>query len=167
MSATDAIRIRPYEEADWPAVWRIVEPVFRAGETWPLATDVSEEEARRFLVELPAAAWVAETEPGGLVGFYYLKPNQPALGAHVANAGYIVATAARGRGVATAMCRHSQEEARARGFLAMQFNLVVATNEAAVHLWSREGFHIVGTLPKAFRHARLGLVDAHVMYKLL
>lgn len=161
------IRIRACEDDDWSAVWRIAEPVFRAGETWPLALDVPEAEARRFLVELPGTAFVALDSKDAVVGFYYLKPNQPALGAHVANAGYIVDEAARGRGIATAMCRHSQQEALARGFLAMQFNLVVATNEAAVHVWRKEGFGIVGTLPQAFRHARLGLVDAYVMYKLL
>jgi ribosomal protein S18 acetylase RimI-like enzyme len=161
------IRIRAFHEGDWPAVWRFVEPVFRAGETWPLPTDVPEAEARAFLLDPPRLGFVAEDDAGALVGFYYLKPNQPGLGAHVANAGYIVAESARGRGVATAMCRHSQQEARSRGYLAMQFNLVVATNEAGVHTWRKEGFDIVGTLPKAFRHARLGLVNAHVMYKLL
>lgn len=160
-------RIRPFEESDWPSVWRVVAPVFRAGETWPLAPDIGEGEARAFLVDVPSATFVALDDGGHPVGCYYIKPNQPTLGAHVANAGYIVAEQARGRGVASAMCRHSQREARARGFSAMQYNLVVATNEAAVHLWQKEGFGIVGTLPKAFRHSRLGLVDAHVMYKLL
>ena len=161
------MRIRPFEEKDWPAVWQVVEPVFRAGETWPMAPDIGEEEARGFLVKAPSAAFVACGGDGEIVGFYLLKPNQPALGAHVANAGYIVAEHARGRGVASALCRHSQDEARHMGFLAMQYNLVVATNEPAVHLWQKEGFEIIGTLPKAFRHLRLGLVDAYVMYKLL
>lgn len=161
------MRIRPFEEKDWPAMWRVVEPVFRAGETWPMAPDIGEGEARRFLVDAPSATFVAGADGGEIVGCYVLKPNQLTLGAHVANAGYIVAEHARGRGIASAMCRHSQGEAHARGFLAMQYNLVVATNEPAVHLWQKEGFEIVGTLPKAFRHARLGLVDAYIMYKLL
>lgn len=161
------MRIRPFEEKDWPAVWQVVEPVFRAGETWPMAPDIAEEEARGFLVVAPSATFVACDGGGEILGLYLLKPNQPTLGAHVANAGYIVAEHARGRGVASGLCRHSQDEARARGFVAMQYNLVVATNEPAVHLWQKEGFEIVGTLPKAFRHRRLGLVDAYVMYKLL
>lgn len=132
-----------------------------------MAPDIGEKEARGFLVDVPSATFVACADGDGVVGCYYVKPNQPTLGAHVANAGYIVAEHARGRGIASAMCRHSQDEARTRGFLAMQFNLVVATNEAAVHVWRKEGFAIVGTLPKAFRHSRLGLVDAYVMYKLL
>ncbi len=148
-------------------MWQVVEPIFRAGETWPMAPDISEDEAHSVLVDAPSATFVACGNGGEIVGCYILKPNQPTLGAHVANAGYIVAEQARGRGVASAMCRHSQDEARARGFVAMQYNLVVATNAPAVHLWQKEGFQIVGRLPKAFRHLRLGLVDAYVMYKLL
>ena len=159
--------IRPIAAGDWPGVWRVIEPVFRAGDTWPVAPDVTEEEARHYWLDVPQATFVAAGDAGEILGSYYLKPNQPALGAHVANCGYIVAEAARGRGVASAMCRHSQQEALARGYLAMQYNLVVATNEAAVRLWTKQGFGIVGTLPKAFRHARLGLVDAYVMYKML
>jgi ribosomal protein S18 acetylase RimI-like enzyme len=65
------------------------------------------------------------------------------------------------------MCEHSQAEALRLGFRAMQFNMVVVTNLAAVHLWKKHGFQIVGTLPKAFRHRQLGYVDAHVMFKRL
>jgi ribosomal protein S18 acetylase RimI-like enzyme len=102
-----------------------------------------------------------------VLGTYYIKPNQPALGAHVCNCGYIVAKEARGRGIAAEMCQHSQREAISRGFRAMQYNLVVSTNEVAVRLWKRQGFEVVGTLPQAFRHPRLGYVDALVMYKQL
>lgn len=161
------IRIRPFENEDWPSVWEIIAPVFRAGETWPIAPDITEPEARRFWVQRPSATFVALDDRGDVLGSYYVKPNQPTLGAHVANCGYIVAEHARGRGVASAMCRHSQREALSRGYTAMQYNLVVSTNEAAVRLWKKHGFDLVGTLPKAFRHSRLGLVDAHVMYKLL
>jgi ribosomal protein S18 acetylase RimI-like enzyme len=87
------------------------------------------------------------------------------LGSHVCNAGYVTSPRARGKGVASAMCLHSQDEARAHGFRAMQFNIVVATNAGAVRLWQRLGFGIVGTLPGAFRHASLGYVDAYVMFK--
>ncbi len=114
-----------------------------------------------------AATFVATEADGTILGTYYLRPNQPCLGAHVANAGYVVAEAARGRGVGHALCRHSQEEARRRGFTAMQFNLVVSTNTAGVTAWSRNGFRTIGRLPGAFRHPRLGEVDALVMFKTL
>jgi len=101
------------------------------------------------------------------VGTYLLKPNQPGQGSHVANCGYMVARAASGRGIGEAMCRHSLEEARRLGFRAMQFNFVVSTNTRAVALWKKCGFSVVGTVPQAFRHPTLGLVDAHVMHRLL
>jgi ribosomal protein S18 acetylase RimI-like enzyme len=161
------IGIRQFEDGDWPAVWQVIAPVFRAGETWPVSPDVEEPAAREYWVDHPSATFVALDDGGRVLGSYYIKPNQPTLGAHVANCGYIVAEHARGRGVASRMCRHSQQEALARGYSAMQYNLVVSTNEAAVRLWRKQGFDVVGTLPLAFRHSRLGLVDAYVMYKLL
>jgi ribosomal protein S18 acetylase RimI-like enzyme len=116
---------------------------------------------------VPAATFVAQGAGQRVLGTYYLKPNQPTLGAHVCNCGYVVAEQARGQGIASAMCEHSQSEARALGFRAMQFNLVVSTNEGAIRLWRKHGFAVVGVLPGAFRHARLGYVDALVMYKQL
>jgi RimJ/RimL family protein N-acetyltransferase len=112
------------------------------------------------------AVFVAEQD-GELIGTYYLRANQRGGGSHVANCGYMTAAWAAGRGVATAMCEHSLEYARARGFLAMQFNIVVSSNEAAVHLWEKLGFVTVGRLPNAFLHPRLGYVDALVMYRTL
>jgi ribosomal protein S18 acetylase RimI-like enzyme len=161
------IRIRPFEPRDWPAVWGILQPVFRAGETYAFAPEIGEAEARRAWIEAPAATFVAIDSKDELVGTYYIKPNQPPLGAHVCNCGYVVAEKARGRGVASAMCEHSQAEAQARGFRAMQYNLVVSTNEGAIRLWKKHGFAVVGVLPGAFRHARLGYVDALIMFKKL
>ena len=114
-----------------------------------------------------APVMLTADEAGMLLGTYYIKPNQPGLGAHVCNCGYIVAAAVRGQGIASRLCEHSQEEARRLGFRAMQFNLVVSTNTGAVRLWQTLGFPIVGTLPGAFNHPRLGYVDAYVMYKQL
>ena len=161
------IRVQPFEKRDWSATWRIIEPVFRAGETYAFSPDITEEEAHKVWVELPSATFVAVDENNEVLGSYYIKPNQPALGAHVCNCGYIVAEKARGKGIASEMCRHSQREAISRGFRAMQYNLVVSSNEGAVQLWKRHGFDIIGTLPKAYRHSRLGFVDAFVMYKRL
>ena len=113
------------------------------------------------------AAFVAVDDDGRIVGTYYLKPNYGGGGSHVCNCGYAVAVEARGKGVAAAMCVHSQQEAVACGYEAMQFNFVVSSNEAAVAVWKRMGFTIVGTLPRVFRHPKFGLVDAYVMHKFL
>jgi len=163
--STQAVLIRPFETTDWAAVWNIIEPVFREGETYPMSPDITEDEARQAWVETAAYTYVVLHQNGDIVGTYYIRPNQPALGAHVCNCGYIVADTARGRGIASRMCEHSQQEALAKGYQAMQYNLVVSTNEASIHLWKKHGFQVVGTLPRAFRHARFGCVDALVMYK--
>ncbi len=161
------VDIRPIAEGEWPAAWAIIEPVFRAGETYGVPTDMTEDAAYRMWVELATTAYVALDDQDRVVGTYFLKPNHGGPGAHVANCGYIVADTARGKGLARAMCRHSQEEARARGFRAMQYNLVVSTNAPAIRVWRSEGFEIAGTLPGAFRHPRHGDVDAYVMFKTL
>jgi len=164
---SNGITIRPYQDQDWSSVWSIIKPVFRAGETYAFSPDITEEQALAVWIEKPESTFVAVGEDAEILGTYYIKPNQPTLGAHVCNCGYIVAEQARELGIASTMCEHSQREAGTRGYRAMQYNLVVETNEVAVKLWQKLGFEIIGTLPGAFCHARLGYVDAHVMYKQL
>jgi ribosomal protein S18 acetylase RimI-like enzyme len=159
------VSIRRFRESDWPAVWPILRTTFEAGDTYAFSPDNTEYEIHRAWVEAPSATYVACAPDGQVLGTYFIKPNHPALGAHVCNCGYVVAPFAQGRGIAAAMCEHSQAEAVSMDFRAMQFNLVVATNERAVRLWKRLGFAVVGTLPRAFRHLRLGYVDALVMFK--
>jgi len=161
------ISIRRYQESDWPLIYPFLHATFTAGETYAYSPQSTEAEVHKIWIELPAATYVAGSADGQVLGTYYLKANQPGLGAHVCNCGYVVAPATQSRGVASAMCAHSQREAVTMGFLAMQFNLVVSTNVRAVRLWQKLGFAVVGTLPGAYRHQRLGLVDALVMYKTL
>lgn len=161
------IKVRERQEGGWPVVWQFMEPVIRAGETYPYAMDMTVNQARHMWLEVIGAAFVAEDDTGTLLGSYYIKPNQPTLGAHVANCGYMVSEHARRRGVATSMCEHSQEEAVRLGYRAMQFNLVVECNAASVHLWKKLGFAVVGSLSGAFRHPHLGYINAFIMYKTL
>jgi len=158
------VTIRPAAASDDDAIWAILEPIFRAGETYPIARDVTCGEALAYWRTAGHEVFVAEAK-GRVLGSYYLRANNRGGGAHVANCGYAVAPDASGRGVARAMCAHSLGQARERGFTAMQFNFVVASNERAVRLWQACGFEIVGRLPGAFRHPRLGYVDALVMVR--
>jgi len=160
------VLIRPARTEDASALWRILEPVIRAGETYALPRDMSEADALAYWTGPDREAFVAH-EDGRILGTYYLRANQAGGGAHVANCGYVTASEAGGRGVARLMCLDSLDRARARGFAAMQFNFVLSSNERAVRLWESLGFAIVGRLPGAFRHPRVGEVDALVMFRAL
>jgi ribosomal protein S18 acetylase RimI-like enzyme len=164
MSST--LTIRPARKDDEAAIWAIVGPAIRAGETYTLPPDMSERAALDYWMGPDRETFVAE-EDGRILGTYYLRANQAGGGSHVANCGYMMHADATGRGIARHMCEHSLEHARSRGFRAMQFNFVVATNERAVRLWQSLGFEIVGRLPLAFRHPSQGYVDALVMYRAL
>jgi ribosomal protein S18 acetylase RimI-like enzyme len=158
------MQIRLARNDDREAVWRILRPTIRAGETYALPTDLSEADAIAYWMGTDRETFIAE-EDGWILGTYFLRANQLGGGAHVANCGYITAAEATGRGVARTMCEHSIQRARERGFRAMQFNFVVATNERAIRLWQHMGFETVGRLPKAFLHPRHGYTDALVMYR--
>lgn len=158
--------IRPAAPEDDAAIWTMLEPVFRAGETYCLPRDIGRDAALAYWSGAPHEVFVAGAG-GRALGSYFLTPNQQGGGAHVCNCGFVTAAAAAGRGVARAMLSHALETARMRGFRAMQFNFVVSTNSRAVDIWARAGFDTVGRLPGAFLHPQLGYVDALVMYRRL
>jgi ribosomal protein S18 acetylase RimI-like enzyme len=158
------LKIRPAAKGDDAAIWSIMEPILRAGETYALPPDMTKLDGLNYWTGRDRETFVAE-EDGNVIGTYYIRANQMGGGSHVANCGYMTHMAARGRGVARAMCEHSLAHARDRGFRAMQFNLVVSTNERAVRLWQSLGFDIAGRLPLAFRRPSGDYVDALVMFR--
>ena len=158
--------IREIGADEFALAWPVFRTVIAAGDSYSYPPDLSERQACAMWTTPPSRCWVAEFE-GAVVGCYMLRPNQPGLGDHVANCGYMVAPSSRGQGIAGRMCAHSLEQARRAGFRAMQFNFVVASNTGAIRLWQRHGFSIVGTVPGAFRHATRGLTDIHIMHRML
>jgi len=158
------MQIRPVTPNDADALWSIFHAVVAAGDTYVFAPDTSREDALAYWYGAGIATFVA-TEDGRVLGMYKLVANQRDLGSHVGNASFMVAADAHGKGIGKALGEHCIDEARRRGFRALQFNFVVSTNTAAVALWKKLGFAVVGTLPGAFRHASLGDVDAYVMYR--
>ena len=160
------MKIRPAEDADFDAMWSIFQEVVATGDTYVFAPDTPREAAFAYWLGPEVTSSVVEDD-GRVVGMYKIVPNQPGLGAHVANASFMVAPAFHGRGAGRQMGLDCLREARRLGFRAMQFNFVVSTNVAAVALWRSLGFSIVGTLPGAFAHRDLGDVDAYVMFRSL
>ena len=158
--------IRKATNDDFEQIWPIFYEIVSAGDTYAYPRDTTKDQARNIWMDISRETYVAELR-GKILGTYYIKTNQQGPGSHVCNCGYIVSSAARGRGFATAMCEHSQMVAKNLGYKAMQFNFVASTNKAAVNLWAKLGFDIVGRLPNAFHHPSKGYVDAFVMYKWL
>jgi len=152
---------------DWPQVWRIVEDVITAQETFPFSPDWSSEVARDVWVERPPGLSVVAVEEDRVLGTAKMGPNRPGPGSHVSTASFMVAPDARGRGVGQALSEYALDWARDQGYAAMQFNAVVETNTAAVALYKSLGFDVVGTVPEAFDHPSLGLVGLHVMHRRL
>ncbi|MEZ5824713.1 MAG: GNAT family N-acetyltransferase [Geminicoccaceae bacterium] len=160
-------QLRPATSEDADTIWRMLEGVIRAGETYAFDRDMSREAALHAWMKLPKGCWIAEDAQGRGLGTFYIKTNQAGGGDHVCNAGFITGEAARGRGLGRWMGKRALEEAERLGYRAMQFNFVLASNAGALKLWRSLGFVIVGTIPDAFRHPQAGLVDAHVMYRRL
>ena len=160
------MNIREATEEDFDEIWPIFHEVVSVGDTYAYPSDTSKEDALKIWIQAPQKTFVIE-ENNKILGTYYIKTNQNGPGEHVCNCGYMVSSAARGKGLATTMCEHSQRIAIELGYKAMQFNFVASTNEGAVRLWNKLGFETVGKLPKAFNHPKIGLVDALVMYKWL
>jgi L-amino acid N-acyltransferase YncA len=159
--------IRRAAAADAGQIWRIFHAVVAGGDTYTFPPDTPREEAEAYFLGPRIASWVIEDGNGRVIGIYKLIPNHGGLGSHVANASFMVDPAAQGAGAGRAMGEHCLEQARQAGYEAMQFNFVVSSNTAAVALWKKLGFAIVGTLPRAFRHSTLGYVDAFVMHRFL
>jgi L-amino acid N-acyltransferase YncA len=160
------LNIRLATEADRDAIWNIFHEVVSGGDTYALDPEMSRADALAYWFA-PATHTYVAVERGHVLGTYILKPNQLGGGGHIANAAFMVAASARGRGIGRAMAEHSLAEARRLGFRAMQFNFVLSTNESAIRLWKQLGFEIVGTLPGAFRHPQKGYVDVYVMFRSL
>ena len=160
----EGLIIVPASDAHIADTWRIFQEVIAAGDAYVFDADTRPEQFTAYWFAPQHNAHVVLLD-GEVVASYIVKANQPGRGSHVANASYMTAASARNRGIAGIMCGHSLRLAKSRGFRAMQFNIVVATNKVAVGLWQKHGFRIIGTLPGAFRHAELGFVDAHVMFR--
>jgi L-amino acid N-acyltransferase YncA len=166
---SDQILVRPATREDWPGIWDTLEPVLRAGETYTYPRDITEEEALAAWTGTPGTRVLiaVDTTDGSVLGTAKYLPNHPGAGRHVANASFVVAPDAGGRGIGRTLAHAVIDGARADGYRAMQFNAVVETNERAVRLWRSLGFAVLATVPEAFDHPTAGLVGLHIMHRTL
>jgi len=156
--------IREAAATDVEAVWGIFETVVNGGDTYAFAPGTTKDEFLNIWFAPTMKTYVAEANEQ-IIGSYFMKPNQPGLGAHIANCGYMVHPDVRGKGTGGKMCEHSLKIAKELGYKGMQYNLVVSTNTKAVELWKKLGFRIIGAIPGGFRHIHLGYVDAYIMFR--
>jgi len=156
--------VRLAVDSDKEAIWSIMEPIILSGEAYALDTDMTQHDAISYWFLSNHEVYVA-LHNEEIVGTYFLCNNQKGNGKHVSNCGYMVSSQCQGKGVANTMCLHSLARAKAAGFKSMQYNYVVSSNERAVKLWQKHDFKIVGTLPHAFNHPKLGYVDVYVMFR--
>ncbi len=160
------MEIRKANNTDKEPAWQILQAINAKGDSFAFAPAISKEEMLAYWFDEKKQVYVA-VEDGKVLGSFFFKENQPGLGSHIANAAYAVSPDARGKGVGKKMGEFSLIEAKHAGFSAMQFNLVVKSNESAVKLWKGLGFEIIGEIPEAFKHAQLGFVNAFIMYRKL
>ncbi len=161
------LNIRPATiEHDYDSVWNIFSEVIRSGDTYVFDPKTPKSDLKKLWFGENIRTFVAE-EDAQVSGTYIIRPNYLGLGSHIANCGYMVHPAAQGKGIGKQLCEHSIFFAKECGYHAIQFNVVVSTNDGAVALWKKFGFSIIGTTPNGFNHSTLGFVDTYIMYKKL
>lgn len=160
------LQIRKATQGDHDSIWEIIRQVIAPGDTYVFAPDSSKEKMLSFWCNDDRHTYVAAMN-NEILGTFFIKDNQPDLGSHIANAGYMVSPGSAGKGIGYAMGEFSLEEARRLGYAAMQFNIVMKSNDRAVKLWKKLGFDVIGEIPDAFQHKVFGLTNAFIMYRKL
>lgn len=158
------MKIRKATPLDYDNVWDIFSQVIKTGDTYVFSPETPKTDLKKHWFANYMQTYVIE-ENGNILGTYIIKPNQIDLGNHIANCSYMVSPKMQGKGIGKKLCEHSLQIAKNNNFEAIQFNIVVSTNKAAVKLWKTYGFKIIGTTPKGFKHQELGLVDTYIIYK--
>ncbi|MFF7177856.1 GNAT family N-acetyltransferase [Streptomyces sp. NPDC008121] len=155
--------IRDAVAEDWPSIWPFWHAIVSAGETYAWDRDTGEDAARALWMAPGSRVFVVE-EAGEVLASAYVRRNYGGPAARVANAGFMVAPGAAGRGVGRRLAEYVLAAAKEDGYTAMVFNAVVETNPA-LGLWRSLGFTVVGTVPGAFLHPVHGPVGLHIMHR--
>jgi len=161
------MEIRAATPQDWPRIYPFWSRIVAAGETYAYPLDLGPDQARSLWLEEPPGLTVVAVDGAEILGSAKMGPNRPGRGSHIATGSFMVDPDRHGRGVGRALGGYLLDWARRGGYHGIQFNAVVETNAAAVHLWQALGFEIMTTIPEAFDSASHGLVGLHVMYQKL
>lgn len=160
------MKLRKATKKDYEGIWNIFSAVISTGDTYVFDPKTDKETLQQHWFAPYMDTFVLE-DNGEILGTYIIKPNQIDLGNHIANCSYMVHPKAHRKGIGKQLCEHSLAFAKETGYHAIQFNYVISTNTAAVALWQKFGFRIIGITPNGYQHQSLGLVDTYIMYKAL
>jgi L-amino acid N-acyltransferase YncA len=158
--------IRKATIQDQDAIWNILQPIIKKGAAFAYHPLTTKEEMIAYWCDAKKHTYVALVDDS-IAGTFFIQDNQPGLGSHIANAGYAVSERYGAKGLGRFMGVYSLEEAKRLGYTAMQFNLVVKSNEKAVNLWKELQFEVIGEIPDAFHHSTQGPTNAFIMYRRL
>lgn len=162
---TQPLTISTATAENFDDIWAIFHRVVATGDSFIYPPETTKGEAEAIWMH-GTMVYIAK-QGDKVVGTYVIRANKIGLGSHVCNAGFMIHPDHRGHGYGKMLCEHALKEARNAGYLSMQFNVVVSTNERAIKLWKSMGFKIIGTIPEGFQHLSKGLVDIHIMHRVL
>jgi ribosomal protein S18 acetylase RimI-like enzyme len=157
--------LRSAAPSDAPVMLALLQSTSDEGEALPFLGALDQDIIRSQWLGAPGCMLACRN--GEVLGMYRYGANMPGRGAHVSTATFVVSRHARGQGIGRALVTHCLDAARAAGYRAMQFNQVVSSNHAALALYRSLGFIEAGCIPEAFRHDRLGYLDAYILYRKL
>ncbi len=145
------IKVRQYTDADVKEAIAIWNTVVEDGIAFPQEECLDEQTGDAFFKEQTYTGIAYDEDTGMLVGLYILHPNNIGRCGHICNASYAVKKDIRGQHIGEKLVKDCMEQAHEHGFRILQFNAVVATNAAALHLYEKLGFTQLGVIPGGFR----------------
>ena len=163
------VEVDAMSDRELEAVRSLFNQIILEGDSYPQLSPLNDREF--------AAYWLAESSfvvrgqpdrpdtPKPILGAFYIKPNFIGRADHICNAGFIVGSSCRGKGIGRLMGASVLPLAKALGYDAIMFNLVFETNTPSIALWHSLGFETIGRIPKAVRLDNGRYVDALMFHR--
>lgn len=145
------VSIREINNGDIPAAVDIWNKVVEDGVAFPQTEFLSEKTGKEFFSSQSFTGVAVDSESGEILGLYILHPNNVGRCGHICNASYAVRSDLRGKHIGEQLVTHCMKKGKELGFGILQFNAVVRSNKAALHLYEKLGFVKLGVIPDGFR----------------